>query len=615
MTLRLKLLLAQAPLVIALAIVGIVAMSGISSLSTHSSAILKDNYRSVLAAQRMKEFAERLEDLPARAMMGFGRAEIAAEVAEYRRRFDGELQVQAANITEENEGAATTHLHDTWRHYQAALQHVQGLADPDRARTAYRETLEPAFAALREAIDTILVINQDAIVLKSERARRVAERVAIMTIGVSIAAILLGGFLSTMLTRQLLRPLGLLTRAVQHLSEGDFEARVDVAGKDELAQLAHTINAMAGRLSQYRRSSLGELLVTQQASQAAIDGLPDPVMVFDINGRILNLNSAAETVLDLGKKPLSDLAPAMRDLLERVRAHVLSGKGAYVPKGFEEAVAVASHDGERYFLPRATPVYGENGALTCATVVLQDVTRLRRVDELRNDLVATVAHEFRTPLTSLRMAIHMCLEQAAGPLTDRQNDLLYAAREDCERLQAMVDELLDLARIQSGRIELQRRRIAPRMIIDAAVDAYRKSAEAKGVSLQRQVLPGVPDVSADRERIQLVLSNLLSNAVRHTPPAGSIEVRARPLDGAVRFEVADSGPGIPIEERQHIFEKFVRGSDESGGAAGLGLSISREVIEAHGGQIGVEDTPGGGATFWITLPTSSPRRESVPTPG
>jgi signal transduction histidine kinase len=276
-----------------------------------------------------------------------------------------------------------------------------------------------------------------------------------------------------------------------------------------------------------------------------------------------------------------------------------------VPKGFEEGVAAASSDGDRYLLPRATAVYAESGAITGATVVLQDVTRLRRVDELRNDLVATVAHEFRTPLTSLRMAIHLCLEQTAGPLSAKQADLLYAAREDCERLQLMVDELLDLARIQGGRIELHRRPTAPSLLVDAAVDAYRKLADEQQVLLQSAVNPGLRDVLADRERAQLVLSNLLSNALRHTPTGGSIDVRAVPVDGAVRFAVADTGEGIPPEYRRRIFDKFVRVPESASGGAGLGLAIAKDIVDAHGGEIGADETPGGGATVWFTLPTVS----------
>src|SRR6185369_11217788 len=153
-------------------------------------------------------------------------------------------------------------------------------------------------------------------------------------------------------------------------------------------------------------------------------------------------------------------------------------------KGFEEAVKVPSSEGDRYFLPRATPVYEEQGGIAGATVILQDVTRLRRFDELRNDMVATVAHEFRTPLTSLRMAIHLCLEEAVGPLTPKQAELLWAGREDCERLQGIVDDLLDLSRIQSGRIELQLKPVAPGELLEGALHAHRAAAQAKGVTFE-----------------------------------------------------------------------------------------------------------------------------------
>jgi two-component system, NtrC family, sensor histidine kinase KinB len=296
---------------------------------------------------------------------------------------------------------------------------------------------------------------------------------------------------------------------------------------------------------------------------------------------------------------------SVRAGLERLRTHVLGGKGPYMPKGFEEAIHVPSSEGERYLLPRATPVYEPRGGVVGATVVLQDVTRLRRFDELKNDLVATAAHEFRTPLTSLRMAIHLCLEQVVGPVTEKQADLLHAAREDCERLQAMVDDLLDLSRIEAGRIEMHPRPMAAATLAKTALEAHRAAAEERGIQLNAQ-LPLVDDeVSADPERVGLVLSNLLANAVRHTPSNGKIEVRAYPTDGAMRFEVTDTGEGIPREYQRRIFDKFFRVPGSASNGAGLGLSIAKEVVLGHGGEIGVESQPGQGSTFWFTLPRAA----------
>jgi signal transduction histidine kinase len=607
MKIRGKLLLAQVPLAVALAVLGLVAVSSVASLGRHSQMILQENYRSVLAAQRMRDALEQLQDAAMRSLLT-GTLE-AARAEGSRSLFDHELAAAEGNITESNEAETLRALRREWQDYQ---ERFGGLAVPSAeaaARQARFDVLRAAAAPLRARTQQLLEINQDAMVHKGERARRAAARIGTVMVAAAVAAFLLGALLTGMVTSRLVQPLELLARTVNHIREGDFATRVSVAGNDEVAQLANDINAMATRLSQYRGSSLGELLLAQEASQAAIDSLPDPVAVFDLNGNILNVNKAAETLLHISLEtkpggPLEGVDAGVQECLNRVRLYVLSGKGPYVPRGFDEAVRVGAPDGEYYFLPRATPVHSEEGAVKGAIVVLQDVTRLRRVDDLRNNLVSTVAHEFRTPLTSLRMAIHLCLEQTVGPLTDKQSDLLYAARDECERLQAIVDELLDLARIQSGRIDLHRAPIAPAALIDAVLDTHRGLAEEQHLLVEREDLPGLRSVQADRERIQLVLSNLFTNAVRHTPPGGRITLRAAPVPDAVRFEVADTGVGVPPEYRSSIFERFVQIPNTPGGT-GLGLSIAKEIVEAHGGHIGVDSNAGSGATFWFTLPVAA----------
>lgn len=607
MTVRGKLLLAQLPLAVALAVVGVVAVSSVSSLGRHSETLLQENYRSVLAAQRMRDALEQLEGAALLSLIAGGDEANADDSAPSIDVFERELAAAEANVTEARERETLSELRRLWSIFQDDLRRSTQLQADRRGRFAV-ERLHPSAVALRQQAQRLLEINQDAMVRKGQRARREAARISTLMVSAAVAALLIGALVTSMMTRRLVQPLELLARTVTHLREGEFETRANISGNDEVAQLAEGINAMATHLGQYRRSSLGELLLAQEASQAAIDSLPDPVVVFDLNGNVLNANKAAETLLHLNLEanagaPLGGVDNEVRDCLDRVRLHVLGGKGAYVPRGFDEAVRVAAPGGEYYLLPQATPVYSQEGAITGAIVVLQDVTRLRRVDDLRNNLVSTVAHELRTPLTSLRMAIHLCLEQAGGPLSDKQSDLLYAAREECERLQAIVDELLDLARIQSGRIDLHCSPLSPAAIVDAVLDAHRALAEEQHLIVEREDLPGLRSVLADRERIQLVLSNLFTNAVRHTPAGGRIVVRAAADNGFVRFEVADTGAGIPPDYQTSIFERFVRIPDTPGGT-GLGLSIAKEIVEAHGGRIGVSSQPGQGATFWFTLPVA-----------
>jgi NtrC-family two-component system sensor histidine kinase KinB len=601
-TLRAKLLLAQAPIGLALALVGVASLSAIASLGGSPELILKDNYRSVLAAERMLAAEKDLDEHAlARAV---GKPTDDAATAEARTRFEAELRAQEANITEPGELEATRDLRARWTGYQRALEDVRAGAAPARLER-YFEALVPAGRDVQRSARAILAINQDAMQRKSEAARRSADRTTTLVVGAALAAIVGGLFFSVWIMARLLRPLTALTQTVRRIGEGDLDARAAVTGNDEIAGLAQEFNTMTERLRQYRSSSLGELLQAQQASQAAIDSLPDPIVVVDATGAVLNLNGAAEGLFRRGSgaQPTVDgLDPELRNAVKRVRAHVLSGRGAYVPQGFDESVQMDGADGPRRLLPRAAPLYSEEGTINGATIVLQDVTRLMRFDELKNDLVATVAHEFRTPLTSLHMAIHLCADEVVGSLNDKQADLLVAARQDCERLQSIVDDLLDLSRIQSGRLELAWGKAPPHELVSAVLDEHRNETGAAWVTLGGIAGEHLPAVRVDRERIELVLSNLVSNALKHTPRGGSVEVTAVEGEGTVRFEVKDTGSGIAPEYHDRIFEKFFRVPGAPAGGVGLGLYLAREIVEAHGGRIGVESAPGLGSRFWFTVP-------------
>lgn len=605
MTLRRRLLLAQAPLGLALVLLGAAALRTATTLGGSSEAILKDNYRSVLAAQRMEDA---LQELDRTALLHVAGRPPAAGAAEARQRFEDALGVQEGNVTEPGEAQATALLRAAWADYGAALAR---LAASGAGLAGYLDALQPASARVRGAAAAILDLNQDAMVRKSNEARRKAERHLHLMLAATLGALALGLLASVSLTARIVRPISALAEAVRRFGEGDLASRARPAGADEIAALGREFDTMADRLEEYRASSLGELLAAQQGAQAAIDSLPDPVLILGPERQVLNLNRTAESLLRLSPgegagASLHGLEPALRDRIAAVVSHVLAGKGPWVPRGFEEAVRSDGPDGPRHLLPRATALHSEEGAIIGATLVLQDVTRLMRFDELKNDLVATVAHEFRTPLTSLRMAVHLCAEEAAGPLTDRQADLMAAARQDCERLQTIVDDILDLSRIQAGRVDLSLQPLEARAVVEQAVAAARPAAAQAGLDLVVEGPDGPLAIVADADRLQLVLSNLLGNAVRHAPPGTAIAVRVAPEGGGSRFEVEDAGEGIPPQYRERIFERFFQVPGARRGGVGLGLYISREIVRAHGGDMGVESLPGRGCTFWFTLPPAAP---------
>jgi len=477
-TLRARLLLAQLPLVVAVLVVGALALQTLRSLGTASQNILTANYRSVLAAQRMKEAAERIDSAALFIVAGHPERAVP-QITHHRGAFESELRVEEGNLTESGEREAAAELRRRWDDYQAQLAAFAADPSPQPADVYFRE-LQPRFLDLKESADRILDMNQAAMVRKSEHAQAVARRLEMATLTAAVLALALAIATTSRAITRALRPLNVLTHAVRRIGEKDFAARARVEGTHEIAALAVDFNAMAERLAEFEQSSLGAVVQARQASHAAIESLPDPVVVFDAAGRILAANQAARTVLRLPADEqaarLGDVDPAPRAAIERARGHVLAGRGPYVSQGYEEVVRLPVSGAERQFLPRGSALYDAAGAITGVAVTLQDVTRLRHFDELKTDLVATVAHEFRTPLTSLRMAVHLCLEEAAGPLNAKQADLLHGAREDCERMQAMVDDLLDLSRIEGGMLDVRPQPIEVETLLETAREAERAAA-------------------------------------------------------------------------------------------------------------------------------------------
>ncbi|HZL18507.1 MAG TPA: ATP-binding protein [Polyangia bacterium] len=613
MTLRAKILLAQTPL--AGALVLIATLSGLTStaLGRNVASILQDNYRSVLAAERMKESLERIDSAAMFVVAGERRRGLKQAEQNFPR-FEAELAVQQSNITERGEPEATAVLQLSWNAYHAAFDHFIAPTDHAALEAGYFQTMNPLFVATKNAADRILDLNQDAMVRKRDQARRSAERFNAVMFATALLASLIGLGFSTVLTRRILSPLSVLGQTARRLGEGDMEVRAKVSRQDEIGTLARDFNLMADRLAQYRHSSLGELLQAQQQAQAAIDSLPDPILIFDLAGHLLSANRAAERILHVTVEestgdPMLRAEPPIRLLVDKVRVKALADEAGYSPGGFDEAARVSPSGGDGndlFLLPRAARVTTEQGGLVGVTVILQDVTRVLRFDELKNNLVATVAHEFRTPLTSLRMAVHLCAEESVGPLNDKQLDLMQAARQDTERLQQIVDDLLDLSRIQAGRMELHRRRVDVESLIREAILPFASAARDRNLTLKTELPPGLGEVEVDTERLQLVLANLIGNAVRYTPSGGSIVVRGRRLETVAVLEVQDNGPGIPKQYQTAVFDKFYRMPGSGSGGAGLGLYIAKEITLAHGGRLSLSSQPGHGSLFSVELPAVPP---------
>lgn len=339
--------------------------------------------------------------------------------------------------------------------------------------------------------------------------------------------------------------------------------------------------------------------------EAVIESIEDGLVVLDPAGVVLHLNEVACAILDCDRaaavgSPFEALGTdhphylrlraAVRDLAE----HPERESGAV-----ELALFLRGRD--HFFILRPNPLRAHDGAPAGQILVLQDVTYLRDQEARREQMLATLSHELRTPLASLRMALELSGREPT-PLDERRRELLAAATEDSARLEEVTQRLLELSRSRAMTIPLERRRVDLREVVERVTRIFSNQARERGVSLETDLAEGDPAVRGDPTKLTWALSNLVANALRYTPASGRVTIEVRPHGEAVLLAVADTGPGIPREQRERIFERFTQGSEGEIGGTGLGLAIVRDIVQAHGGRIHLETEVGRGSRFVLELP-------------
>ena len=594
--LRQKLSLGFGGLLLIILIIGIQSIIHFTKLGESIDVILRENYRSVIACQQMKEALERMDSGILFELLGY--TEKGNElIRKNELAFEMALEVELHNITLPGEGERASHLHGLFDKYKMTLKGVEDPKTPIIARrNAYFTDLFPLFLQIKDTAGEILRMNQqnmsDANDLARNSATAARRQMYILLFAGVIVAI---GFVF-FTGRWILRPINRLIQSADEIRQGNLDLVVESESRDEVGHLSEAFNGMAASLREFRRSDQAKLLRIQRATQQAFDSLPDAVAVVDLRGKVEVATEAAGNIfglrpntliLDLSFGWMADLyKDAMKDgraVQQKVIQHFVGGE-------------------ERYYRPEAIPILDNDRLPTGIILVLQDVTQLQQQEEIKRGVISTVSHQLKTPLTSIRMAIHLLLEEKVGGLTEKQAELLVVAKEDSDRLYGVLNNLLDISRIESGGVPMEFRSVSPHSMVSEALEPFQRAAQDQGVTLSVELPGDLPEVQADLTRINHVFGNLLSNALKYTPPGGKIALSAKADEERVRFFISDTGQGIPGKYLQRIFEQFFRVPEqETETGAGLGLAIVKEIVEAHGGTVGVESTEGKGTTFTFTL--------------
>lgn len=412
----------------------------------------------------------------------------------------------------------------------------------------------------------------------------------ILTIG--ILTILVSILLAFLVAESTLRPLRKLASKVQQLKENDTSVELLSNRRDEIGQLSRSFSDIADQLN----AQVFDFREERSKLEAVLRHMTDAVLIVNADGQVTLANPAAGHLFNTSP----DQAVG-KSLVEVVRQYQFVDLWRSAIETDKQQVATLETSPEKLFVQGiATPLKGSLPGSTL--LVFQDLTRIRRLETVRRDFVANASHELRTPLASLK-ALTETLQTGAIEDPPAARRFLMRMETEIDNMTQLVQEFLDLSRIESGRVVFNRVPVDPMSLIIRAVDRIKPQAERGGLTIEIEEKGTVPEVLADADRIESVLINLMHNSIKYTPPGGKITASVYEISNEIVFSVHDTGVGIESKDIDRIFERFYKADQSrSGGGTGLGLSIARHTVEAHGGRIWAESVPSQGSTFYFSLP-------------
>jgi len=443
------------------------------------------------------------------------------------------------------------------------------------------------------------------------RIGETARRVSLWMIIIGALSILITLLFIIKYPGSIVNPILELTDRIKAISKGNYDQQLKFISRDELGDLAAAFNVMAGRLREYAESNLDKLLVEKKRLDAIIENLQDAVFILDENKSFLMANRIALNLTGLRSKDISGkYAPdiAMNNDLLRTLIKGLVKNGQEDNPDDEKPIKIIQ-DKKEYFYSReiieikTKPAGSDIDRIIGYILLLKNITLFQERDVAKTNLIATVSHELKTPISSINLSLKLLEDSRIGELNEEQNNLIISMRQQSVRLSKMVNELLDFSQTETGNIKLKISKVRPEDIIDLSVTAIMMLLSEKKIQLNLNVSDNLPDVKADLEKTVWVLVNLITNAMRFTPENGVINLGAETDKEFMKFSVKDEGPGICKEDQDKIFKRFVQVGNKNKGT-GLGLAISKEFVQAQGGKIVVESEVGIGSTFSFYLPVS-----------
>ncbi|MBV8054586.1 MAG: PAS domain-containing protein [Deltaproteobacteria bacterium] len=575
-------------LAIALAL-GIFAVPTVHRLGNAIRETLYRNYTSIEASQHMHAALYNLQ-------LAQANGTLAAALAPNRDRFTHWINVELNDITEVGEAELAADIQRRGTRIFDEL--ANGVHPPDSQE----------YGELHQRIDELIAMNQAAMFRADGRSTRMSDRLAYEFAAGLLLLLLLGTVLAWTLASNLSRPLAELSDHLRSFSLHGPSVRLGKQPLAELQTVASEFNRMAERLEQFERLNVDRLIYEKGKTEAIIESLEDGIVLIDPGGIVTHMNEIAGIIVGIEREEA--LGSSFDDLSSNsphyVRIRAALAHGAAHPEDSQRLeVELHVRGRDHTYVLKPVPLRHMDGGSFGTILILQDITYLRDKDRARTNLVATLSHELNTPLTSLGFCVELLLRKRE--LDPEQHELLASIQEDVARMRRLASDLMELARGQGPAITVQSMPVDLAEMTQAVIKGFALQAEQKQVRLAANIERPAPQIRGDPLKLSWVVSNLIANALRYTPSGGAISISLDGTGAGARLRVSDTGPGIPSQVREHLFERFaqwrVNGSEP--GSAGLGLAIAKEIVDAHGGRIFVDSELGRGTSFTVELPASA----------
>ncbi|MFD1141782.1 ATP-binding protein [Larkinella insperata] len=576
MTIKLKISLALVFLFAVLLLLGGSGMYYLNQLADDSQAILKDNYTSLQFVGRMQK-ALLTRNTDPNALKSFDQA----------------LRQQEINLTEEGEEELAEAIRVDFGRLRSG--------NPNDSLT---------LARIGQNLLQLGEINQQAMFRKNNVAEQTANDALLwLVVTGTVCFLILFSFIINF-PGYIANPLRELTRGIQEVASRNFEERLHFRSNDEFGELARAFNSMAHKLDEYEHTQLADVLFEKKRIDTLIQLMDNGIIGLDEKKNIRFVNPVASRLLGVDEAELvGRYAPDValtNDLLRTLLQNLTDAKTE--PETDRKLLKIYDEGKESYF-NRQTHVVtltrtGEEQPVAAGwVIVLENITAYQERDLAKTNFIATVSHELKTPISAIKMSLKLLDDQRIGALNEEQKELVGHVRNDADRLLNITGELLNMAQVESGQIQLTIKAVSPADLVQYATKALEVAASQRHIRFAVSGLEELPAIKADPDKATWVLVNLLSNAVRHSPEENTVDIAARQLGNQVEFTVRDYGPGLRPEHRARVFERYFRAPGPNGqsGGTGLGLAISKEFIQSMGGEIGLKDGIEPGAAFYFRL--------------